>query len=245
VYICGTGSLNWKLHGIAHNLHIHWQGLVGSGRVDVDHHSASPLPLTRVLTLKKKQSWNGAATLATEIYIYSVVSRDSCLKEVSLEIKMCAGNCFVHVNVTARLLTIDRIINRLAWFWSEARRVRKRVNKLACAVRKWVNKPTCAKRACTCAGRLRTHVAPRNKALEGGQRSLINVSLTIITMCENEATRMEPFQQYLAETFPEDGKHSTSVVVHKLNSTVNACWKPLRALGKLPHGYSFYHSSWV
>jgi len=34
---------------------------------------------------------------------------------------------------------------------------------------------------------------------------------------------MEPSQQYLAETFPEDGKHSTSSVVHKLHLTVNAC----------------------
>jgi len=49
------------------------------------------------------------------------------------------------------------------------------------------------------------------------------VSLTIITTCENEATRMEPFQQYLAEMFPKDGKRSTSGVVHELDSTVNAC----------------------
>ena len=34
---------------------------------------------------------------------------------------------------------------------------------------------------------------------------------------------MEPFQQYLAEKFPEDGKRSTSGVVHELDSTVNAC----------------------
>jgi len=34
---------------------------------------------------------------------------------------------------------------------------------------------------------------------------------------------MEPFQQYLAETFPKDGKHSTSSVVHELDSTVNTC----------------------
>ena len=27
---------------------------------------------------------------------------------------------------------------------------------------------------------------------------------------------MEPFQQYLTETFPEDGKRSTSGVVHEL-----------------------------
>jgi len=39
-----------------------------------------------------------------------------------------------------------------------------------------------------------------------------------------DAISMEPFQQYLAETFPEDGKcTSTSGVVHKLDSTVNAC----------------------
>ena len=38
-----------------------------------------------------------------------------------------------------------------------------------------------------------------------------------------DAISMEPFQQYLAETFPEDGKHSTSGVVHKLDLTVNAC----------------------
>ena len=76
---------------------------------------------------------------------------------------------------------------------------------------------------------------------------------------------MEPFQQYLAEKFPEDGKRSTSSVVHKLDSTVNACWKTLTALGNLPHVqkwlretkllvsiksrsaclYCFYHSSWV
>jgi len=46
---------------------------------------------------------------------------------------------------------------------------------------------------------------------------------------------MEPFQQYLAETSPEDGKRSTSGVVHELDLTVNACWKTLTALGKLPH----------
>ena len=34
---------------------------------------------------------------------------------------------------------------------------------------------------------------------------------------------MEPFQQYLAETFPKDSKRSTSSVVHELDSTVNAC----------------------
>jgi len=32
-----------------------------------------------------------------------------------------------------------------------------------------------------------------------------------------------PFQQYLAETFPEDGKCSTSGVFHELDSTVNTC----------------------
>ena len=52
-----------------------------------------------------------------------------------------------------------------------------------------------------------------------------------------DAISMEPFQQYLAEMFPEDGKRSTSGVVHELDSTVNACWKTktLMALGKLPH----------
>jgi len=30
-------------------------------------------------------------------------------------------------------------------------------------------------------------------------------------------------EQYLADMFPEDGKHSTSGVVHELDSTVNAC----------------------
>jgi len=30
---------------------------------------------------------------------------------------------------------------------------------------------------------------------------------------------MEPFQQYLAEMFPEDGKRSTSGVVHELDLT--------------------------
>ena len=49
------------------------------------------------------------------------------------------------------------------------------------------------------------------------------VSLAIIKAWENEATSMEPFQQYLAEIFPEDGKHSTSGVVHELDLTVNAC----------------------
>ena len=38
-----------------------------------------------------------------------------------------------------------------------------------------------------------------------------------------DAISMEPFQQYLAEMFPEDGKRSTSGVVHELDSTVNAC----------------------
>jgi len=34
---------------------------------------------------------------------------------------------------------------------------------------------------------------------------------------------MEPFQQYLTKMFPKDSKHSTSGVVHELDSTVNAC----------------------
>jgi len=42
---------------------------------------------------------------------------------------------------------------------------------------------------------------------------------------------MEPFQQYVAETFPEDGKRSTSGVVHELDSTVNCLLKD-----KDPHG---------
>ena len=54
---------------------------------------------------------------------------------------------------------------------------------------------------------------------------------------------MEPFQQYLAEKFPEDGKRSTSGVVQELDLTVNACWKTLTALGKLPH--AMYESGYV
>jgi len=46
---------------------------------------------------------------------------------------------------------------------------------------------------------------------------------------------MEPFQQFLNKRFPQDGKRSTNGVVHKLDSTVNVCWKTLTALGKLPH----------
>jgi len=38
-----------------------------------------------------------------------------------------------------------------------------------------------------------------------------------------DAISIEPFQQYLAEIFPEDGKRSTSGVVHELDLTVNAC----------------------
>jgi len=38
-----------------------------------------------------------------------------------------------------------------------------------------------------------------------------------------DAISMEPFQQYLTETFPEDSKHSKSGVVHELDSTVNTC----------------------
>ena len=38
-----------------------------------------------------------------------------------------------------------------------------------------------------------------------------------------DAISMEPFQQYLTETFPEDSKRSTSSVVHELDSTVNTC----------------------
>ena len=71
---------------------------------------------------------------------------------------------------------------------------------------------------------------------------------------------MEPFQQYLTERFPKDSKRSPSSVVHKLDSTVNACGKTLTVLGKLPgvrkwiretklvvsclYNY-YYHSSWV
>ena len=50
-----------------------------------------------------------------------------------------------------------------------------------------------------------------------------------------DAISMEPFQQYLTETFPEDGKCSTSGVVHELDSIVNVCWQTLMMLGKLPH----------
>ena len=35
-----------------------------------------------------------------------------------------------------------------------------------------------------------------------------------------DAISMEPFQQDLAEMFPEDGKSSTSGAVHELDSTV-------------------------
>jgi len=35
-----------------------------------------------------------------------------------------------------------------------------------------------------------------------------------------DAISMESFQRYLTETFPEDGKCSTSGVVHELDSTV-------------------------
>jgi len=50
-----------------------------------------------------------------------------------------------------------------------------------------------------------------------------HVSLTIIKTCLNEATSMQPFQQYLTETFPKDGKRSTISVIHELDSTVNTC----------------------
>jgi len=55
---------------------------------------------------------------------------------------------------------------------------------------------------------------------------------------------MELFQQYLAENFPKDGKYSTSGVIHELDSTVNACWKTLAVLGKLPHIQKWLHE-WV
>jgi len=45
-------------------------------------------------------------------------------------------------------------------------------------------------------------------------------------MCENEATRYNQHGAISAvsrRTFPGDGKHSTSGVVHELDSTVNAC----------------------
>jgi len=59
---------------------------------------------------------------------------------------------------------------------------------------------------------------------------------------------MEPFQQYLAETFPKDSKHSTSCVVHELYSTVNLLERPSQHLVSChtyESGYSFYHSFWV
>jgi len=31
-------------------------------------------------------------------------------------------------------------------------------------------------------------------------------------MCEEEATSMEPFQQYLVETFPKDGRRTVQAV---------------------------------
>jgi len=46
---------------------------------------------------------------------------------------------------------------------------------------------------------------------------MINQSLRL-----PDTISMEPFQQYLAETFPRDSKRSTSGVVHELDSTVNA-----------------------
>ena len=48
----------------------------------------------------------------------------------------------------------------------------------------------------------------------------------IIKTWENEATSMEPFQQYLDEKFPEDGKHSTSGVVHlSISEWIKDCLK--------------------
>jgi len=48
---------------------------------------------------------------------------------------------------------------------------------------------------------------------------------------------MEPFQQYLAETFPGDGKRSTSGVVHEFRLDCQRLLKDKdpQALGKLPH----------
>ena len=85
-------------------------------------------------------------------------------------------------------------------------------------VRKWVNKPAQSESRPAC-------------VLDGlalmGQWSLINY----LHMYDYKNVRMKlpdkisitPFQQYLAKTFPEDGKHSTSSAVHKLHLTVNAC----------------------
>ena len=72
------------------------------------------------------------------------------------------------IYVTARLLTVDPFVNRVRKRVNKpACAVRKRANKPACAVRKRVNKPACAVRkrankpasavrkwACTCTGRL-------------------------------------------------------------------------------------------
>jgi len=65
-----------------------------------------------------------------------------------------------------------------------------------------------------------------------GQSTVTDQSLKL-----PDAISMESFQQYPVETFPEDDKCSTSDVVLKLDSTVNACWKimTLTVLGKLPH----------
>jgi len=43
---------------------------------------------------------------------------------------------------------------------------------------------------------------------------------------------MEPFQQYLAETLPENSKRTVQAV---WSTSVNAHLKTLMALGKLPH----------
>jgi len=57
-------------------------------------------------------------------------------------------------------------------------------------------------------------IAPRRSGAVNGHDQSLRLPDTII---------MEPFQQYLAETFHGDGKHSTSGVVHELDLTVNAC----------------------
>jgi len=87
------------------------------------------------------------------------------------------------------------------------------------------------------------HNSTKVKALKGGQRSLINR----LHMYDHKNLREWSYQMqsawsHFSSIFPKHSpkmaKHSTSSVVHQLNSTVNACWKTLTH--SLTH--SFPHS---
>ena len=139
------------------------------------------------------------------------------------------------VYVTARLLTVDpfnRIINRSARFKTGRGHAESESGSISRT--SWLESGSISRPS-----QLESGSISRLARSESGSRA-VNGHWSIAFMCTimklPDTISLEPFQQCLAETFPEDGKCSTYGVVQEfIDSTVNACWKTLTALGKLPH----------